>query len=628
MQFYNVIAQDIDNPDLLRVPLESGSEIARRYAKKVGMTEEEEEDVLKNAAAACSRGGRNAGAKRATAAEMVRGWKSDGLIHSNEDAFALLLLFAGKTYEALWRGSVEGGEIAGEIAGEMRTAAAELLRQHQIDRKDTERCFEFIKKELSENHARLWLGSVKVGEMKKAALALRDNLIKYGVIDKTDYEGCIELITAQLSKKHANLILHSLRADASNEAKNGTLLDTDGQLLALQERLRLLRRAETDTTSKLNDVPEHLRDHACHVYACGICEMVGEPVVRYDPSGIVKTQQASRCKGCTNVSNLPAQVNNSDSEWPRWIHKKSLTVKGYSDYISEKIESLETEIKKLEASKKKRSASQMSKEDDSEEGVVLSKKMKTTPADQLDITAGPSCGDGGAVVLQSGDGRSGSRSVAVKQSGIQSIKAITTNASSLGENQGNMQLKAATEEANTFETQQEIDKAELEAKPGKEVSVSIKFGQQLGLSIKLDKDEVVIAEVLEACAFKDRVGIGWRIISFNDVPVTSVEDLKVKLGDAPRHRDRVIKFAKPSARIEAPAESTTTTTKMSSEASASAGNAEKKVEFEVKSDKELMDLLREANKPGNWKKGSILSWLPFWRNEHLSLQLKMEIFKS
>ena len=201
VQFYNVIAQDIDNPDLLRVPLESGSEIARRYAKKVGMSEEEEEDILKNAAAACSRGGRNAGAKRSTAAEMVQCWKSDGVIHSNEDAFDLLLLFAGKTYEALWRGCVEGGK----ITNEMRSAAAELLRQHQLDRKDTERCFEFIKKELSDNHARLWLGSVKVGEMRKAALALRDNLIKYGVIDKTDFEGCIELITEQLSEKHANL---------------------------------------------------------------------------------------------------------------------------------------------------------------------------------------------------------------------------------------------------------------------------------------------------------------------------------------------------------------------------------------------------------------------------------------
>ena len=112
----------------------------------------------------------------------------------------------------------------GEIAGEMKSAAAELLRQHQIDRKDTDRYFEFIKRKLSENHARLWLGSVEggeiAGEMGKAALALRNNLIKYGVIEKTDYEGCIELITAQLSKKHANMIRIYLMADAYNEAKN------------------------------------------------------------------------------------------------------------------------------------------------------------------------------------------------------------------------------------------------------------------------------------------------------------------------------------------------------------------------------------------------------------------------
>jgi hypothetical protein len=287
------------------------------------------------------------------------------------------------------------------------------------------------------------------------------------------------------------------------------------------------------------------------------------------------------------------------------------------------MESVQIEIKKLEASKKKRSASQMSKEDDNEEGVVPSKKMKPTPADELDITAGPSCGDGGAFALQSGDGRSGRGSVVVvKQSGIQSNKAITTNASSLGENQGYMQLKAATEEANAFETQQEIDKAELEAKPGDEVSVSIKFGQQLGLSIKLDEglDEVVIVEVLEACTFKDRVGIGWRIISFNDVPVTSVKDLVVKLGDAPRHMDRVIKFAKPSARIEAPTENekrdaekaptesmTMTTKKMSSEASASSSVVEAGIDGSdsaaaKKRDEELMETLSKANRLGNWNR--------------------------
>ena len=98
------------------------------------------------------------------------------------------------------------------------------------------------------------------------------------------------------------------------------------------------------------------------------------------------------------------------------------------------------------------------------------------------------------------------------------------------------------------------------------MSISIAFGHQLGLDIKLDKrlDEVVIVKVLNTCTFKDRVGTGWRINSVNGVPVTSVSDLKVKLGDAPRHRDRVIKFAKPSARIEAPTENekkrTTTTT--------------------------------------------------------------------
>ena len=38
VQFYHVIAQDIGDRDLFRVPLETGSKIARKYAKKVDMT--------------------------------------------------------------------------------------------------------------------------------------------------------------------------------------------------------------------------------------------------------------------------------------------------------------------------------------------------------------------------------------------------------------------------------------------------------------------------------------------------------------------------------------------------------------------------------------------------------------
>ncbi len=49
---------------------------------------------------------------------------------------------------------------------------------------------------------------------------------------------------------------------------------------------------------------------------------------------------------CTNWPSLPEQVNGSNS---RWSHKKSFTVKGFSEFMNKKIESLEIEIKKLKA---------------------------------------------------------------------------------------------------------------------------------------------------------------------------------------------------------------------------------------------------------------------------------------
>ena len=68
--------------------------------------------------------------------------------------------------------------------------------------------------------------------------------------------------------------------------------------------------------------------------------------------------------------------------------------------MKKKIKSLEIEIKKLEASKKKRGASQMSKEVDNEEGVLPSKQMKTTPADAARRSRLPVCAMGLAHVCR------------------------------------------------------------------------------------------------------------------------------------------------------------------------------------------------------------------------------------
>ena len=77
---------------------------------------------------------------------------------------------------------------------------------------------------------------------------------------------------------------------------------------------------------------------------------------------------------------------------------------------------------------------------------------------------------------------------------------------------------------------------------GEELLLVISPGK-LGLTIKADKffgGGVVIVDVSDDCTFKDLVGIGWRITSVDDVPVTSVDD--VQEGDVPRYR--VMKFIK------------------------------------------------------------------------------------
>lgn len=61
--------------------VKSVSEIAQRYAGVLGMTPEELEDLRMNASA------------RSKAAELVRYWKSQGLIDSSEDARDLYCCF-------------------------------------------------------------------------------------------------------------------------------------------------------------------------------------------------------------------------------------------------------------------------------------------------------------------------------------------------------------------------------------------------------------------------------------------------------------------------------------------------------------------------------------------------------
>jgi hypothetical protein len=78
-----------------------------------------------------------------------------------------------------------------------------------------------------------------------------------------------------------------------------------------------------------------------------------------------------------------------------------------------------------------------------------------------------------------------------------------------------------------------------------EVILSIPPGTKLGLTIRKDNElgGVSITEVKKACEFKDLVGIGWRITSIDNVPVTSKDDFKAK--DPNRHR--VMRFMKPQS---------------------------------------------------------------------------------
>ncbi len=78
-----------------------------------------------------------------------------------------------------------------------------------------------------------------------------------------------------------------------------------------------------------------------------------------------------------------------------------------------------------------------------------------------------------------------------------------------------------------------------------EVILTILPGTKLGLTIRKDNElgGVSITQVKEACEFKDLVGIGWRITSIDNVPVTSKDDFKAK--DPNRHR--VMRFVKPQS---------------------------------------------------------------------------------
>ena len=99
------------------------------------------------------------------------------------------------------------------------------------------------------------------------------------------------------------------------------------------------------------------------------------------------------------------------------------------------------------------------------------------------------------------------------------------------------------QETDTEEVQEEVQEETVVEEVG-ELLLNISPGK-LGLSIKMDQvlGGAVIVDVLKACTFKDLVGIGWRITTIDDVPVTSTKDFLFKEGEI--EKNRLMKFVKP-----------------------------------------------------------------------------------
>eukprot|EP00986_Skeletonema_menzelii_P013565 scaffold7994_cov104-Skeletonema_menzelii.AAC.3 len=107
----------------------------------------------------------------------------------------------------------------------MKGAAKDLLNKDAalglVDKDNSDECFEYIKKNLSEEHASLcWgchLGGTTTGEMKRAAIQHRKGLIILGVIEEDDHEECLDMVEKDLSKQHANLLRPILMKEVAYE---------------------------------------------------------------------------------------------------------------------------------------------------------------------------------------------------------------------------------------------------------------------------------------------------------------------------------------------------------------------------------------------------------------------------
>ena len=399
--FYQAIAIDIAQtpscPATLLVPFVS--EIAQRFAALIGLTPEELEDLRMNAGA------------RSEAADLVRHWKSQGLVMSSEDARALLLLFFPPIYATMWYGCVEGGETTGamrtetkelldkhrcdktdteacfafikanlslehaklwiggktgsETAGAMRTEAKELLDDHGCDKTDTEACFAFIKENLSLEHAKMWIGSVEggktggetAGAMKTAAKELVNELSRRKLINRNDTEGCYELIKEHISEEAAKAWKGTVEGGKSHQKTNearvlvdqGIDVDIETRLLALKSLLKGFRLCVTRGEKRLRELPGHLQEDISVVGHLYRCRHCKEEsaVVRYNRTGAFVNNQRHRCHRF-GCSEEQVLPWSADSDNIYYVHVRTLTTEECRELWSQKEERILTMIDELE----------------------------------------------------------------------------------------------------------------------------------------------------------------------------------------------------------------------------------------------------------------------------------------
>jgi uncharacterized protein YoaH (UPF0181 family) len=342
------------------------SEIALRYAGIVDMSDEEIEALRENLALTWK--------KRTEAADLVRIWKSQGLIETAEEARELLLLFCPPEYASLWYGCVLGGEKTAEIRAEAADVVDIWRSEGHIETDEEAR--ELLLILYPPEYESLWYGSVKgaaaTNDMKKVAYEVWRNLVSAGISEE---EACL-CVAAELSENHANLICHFNGLEAAKAAKeagmNATLKHKAGGNLSIHERLHMaknnlssLRKQIDATKTMVKAIPSSYNDNAGALYECNDCGFC-TPCVRYDGKLEFKIQQSKSCinpsctrerrhdsrypnaKGRAKDYKLPPRLEASND---RWSFKGGMTGSKIMEYLEKRKEACKEKIARLEAQK-------------------------------------------------------------------------------------------------------------------------------------------------------------------------------------------------------------------------------------------------------------------------------------